>query len=187
MTGEVNLIHIAKGFLSKNNVVLSDVVTPDEIVDALAHHIDALIYNITSLAALVAMIQGDEKIQPKHLVSAQSYIAHKCIGDEARKKVTGGIGNRKSAKEVSELPVPVLEGFELDVTAIECLDTDLRSFVHGVLNHHDVSISKGAMKSILDILHSHLGCLLKDIRENEPLTLKRLEAIMTTRRHAVFN
>ena len=177
---------LAKGFLSKNKIVISDTVNPDDIVEALSRHIDALIYNMVSLVALVAMIQDDKKIYPRHLVSAQAYIAHKCIGDTARRMITGGVGKGITKEQMDTIDLPVIEGFELDEAAMGCLNIDLRSYIHNVLSFHDVSISKGAMKSMIGIIHAHLGCLLKDIRANEPITMTRLATIMGMRKHAIF-
>jgi hypothetical protein len=184
---EIDVIPLAKDFLSKNEISISDTTNPDELIVRLAKHIDALIFNIVSLVALVAIIQDQKKIQPKHLISAQAYIAKQCVGDHAIKKITGGM-NKKGLKQrdLDNMPMPIVEGFELDEIAVSCVDIDMRSFIHKVLRFHDLTIGKGAMKGILDIVRSHLGCLLKNIRAIEPLTIKRLENIMSMRKHSVF-
>ncbi len=182
----VDTVTLAKGFLSKNEIAISDTTNPNDIIQPLSRHIDALIYNIVSLVALVAMIQDDTKIYPRHLVSAQAYIAHKCVGENARKRITGGIGKKITKQQSDMIELPMVEGVELDDIAKNCLDMDLRSYIHNVLKFHEVSISKGAMKGIMDMIYAHLGCLVKDIRSNGPLTVSRLDAIMDMRRNAVF-
>ena len=184
---EIDVLPLAKDFLSKNEIVISDTTNPDELIILLAKHIDALLFNIVSLVALVAIIQDQKKIRPKHLISAQAYIAQQCIGDQAVKKIRGGVGKKRSQKELDTMVIPVVEGFELDEIAISCIDMDMRSFIHKVLRFHDLTIGKGAMKGILNIIRAHLGCLLKNIRANEPLTIKRLENIMSMRKHSVFH
>jgi hypothetical protein len=184
---EIDVVPLAKDFLSKNEIVISDTTNPDELIMVLAKHIDALLFNIVSLVALVAIIQDQKKIQPKHLISAQAYIAQQCIGDQAVKKIKGGVHKKQTQKDIDAMPIPVVEGFELDEIAMSCVDMDMRSFIHKILKFHDLTIGKGAMKGILDIVRAHLGCLLKNIRANEPLTIKRLENIMSMRKHAVFH
>jgi hypothetical protein len=182
----IDTFTLAKDFLSKNEIVLSDLTKLDDIVNVLSKHIDALIYNIVSLVALVAIIQDDKKIFPRHLVSAQAYIAHKCIGENARKKITGGVNKNMKNEEIDIIELPMVEGFELDETALSCMDMDLRSFIHNVLKFHNISISKGSMKGILNMIHAHLGCLVKDMRANEPLTMSRFSNIMNMRKHSIF-
>ena len=75
----------------------------------------------------------------------------------------------------------------MDEVAQNCVDMDMRKYVHSILAYQDISIGKGAMSGIMRMLRSHMGCLLKDIRANEPITAKRLEHIMSLRRHAVFH
>ncbi len=183
---EFEVIPLAKDFLSTNKISISDSTNLDELINILAKHIDALVFNIVSLAALVAIIQDQKKIDPKHLVSAQAYIAHQCVGDHATKKIKGGVEKEMLKKDVRDISIPEVEGIEFDEIAVSCIDTDMRTFIHRVLKFHDLTIGKGAMKGIINILQSHLGCLLKDIRNNEPLTIKRLENIMSLRRHSVF-
>jgi len=177
---DVEFVPLAKNFLAKNEVSISDSLQPEELIQALAKHFEALVFNITSLAAMVAIIHNDKKIMPKHLVSAQAYIAYQCVGEKAVKKIKGGTKNTEST-------VVDVEGIEMDEVAQNCVDMDMRKYIHNILAYQEITIGKGAMAGILRILHSHMGCLLKDIRANEPITIKRLESIMSLRRHAVFH
>lgn len=183
---EIDVVPLVKNFLSKNEITISDTVKLDELVEYMAKHFEALIFNITSLAALVAIIQDKKKIIPRHLVSAQAYIAQQCVGDHAIKKIKGGMGKKIKMKDLDSLPIPEVEGFEMDATAYSCTDIDMRSMIHNVLDFHELTIGKSAMKGIKDILQAHLGCLLKDIKASEPLTMGKLNQIMSLRRHAVF-
>lgn len=177
---EVEFVPLAKNFLSRNSIVISDTMKPDDFVQLLAKHFEALVFNVTSLAAMVTVIHGDKKIVPKHLVAAQAYIAYQCVGEKAVKKIRGGTATNGSS-------IVDIEGIELDEVAQNCVDMDMRKYIHGVLTYQDISIGKGAMAGIIQMLRSHMGCLLKDIRANEPITAKRLEYIMSLRRHAVFH
>jgi hypothetical protein len=161
---------LARSFLSKNEVSISDKTKLDDLIKVLAERFEALVFNITSLVGLVAIIQDEKKVMPKHLMAAQAYIAHQCSGEEAMKKVQGGQED-------------AMDGGGVD----DCSGMDMRTMVHSVLSFHDMKIGKGAMKGILRIMNSHLVCLLKDIRANEPLTLNRLDRILSMRRYAVFH
>lgn len=171
---EIQAVPMAEEFLTKNKVAISD--DRALLVQKIAKHIDALIFNISSLAVMVAMMEDKKKVEPRHLVPAQVYIAQQCVGRHASQKIVGGGIPKKGF-------VPEVEGFELnDNTAY----MDLRSCVHRVIAFHKFVIGKEAMRGILTILHGHLGCLLKDIRACEPLTLKRMDHLLSLRRHSVF-
>lgn len=179
------ILPIVNEYLSKNEVVISDNVDIEELVYLLARHVDALIYNIVSVIALVANIEDRTKIQPKHLVAAQAYIAHKCIGSSASKKIIGG-SHQVTLEELNKIEPPKID----EHTGLNkyklCSDMELKSFVHEVLKHHKMHIGKGAMKGILQILHEHLECLLNDLKKHEPITIAKLERIMDMRRYSVF-
>lgn len=170
----IQAVDLAKEFVAKNEVCISDMADMDAIVQKLAEHIDALIFNVTSLAVMVAMIEDKKKVEPRHLVSAQAYIAHQCVGKQASQKILGGGVQNE---------IPEIEGFGPKDAAPPM---EMRAFIHHVLDYHKLTIGKGAMKGILTIIHAHLGCLLKDLRASEPLTMKRLDQVFSMRRHAVF-
>lgn len=177
---DIDFVPLAKNFLSKNKVSISDSLQPDELIQALSKHFEALVFNITSLAAMVAVIHSDKKIMPKHLIPAQAYIAYQCVGEKAVKNIKGGSKN-------TDTSVVDVEGIEMDEIAENCIDMDMRKYIHSIIAYQEISIGKGAMAGLLRILRSHMGCLLKDIRMNEPITMNRLQNIMSLRRHAVFH
>lgn len=180
----VQIIPIVNEYLSKHEVVISDNTDATTLVEKMTLHFDALIYNIVSLAALIASIEDQPKIYPRHLVAAQAYIAFKCVGSSVGKKIIGG-AHSLTLEELNKVEIPKLDDSKHEHKLRA--DMDLRDFVHHVLEHHHIEIGKGAMKGILKILHEHLECLLNDIKKNEPLTLKKLEHLMEMRRYSVFN
>lgn len=183
---DTRIVPIVNEYLSKHEVSISDSADIEGLVFLLAKHIDALIYNIVSVVALIANIEDQKKIQPKHLVAAQAYIAQKCIGSSASREIIGG-SRTMTLEELNKIEPPRLEDRPSDEKYQLCSDMELRAFVHQVLEHHSIEIGKGAMKGILQILHEHLGCLLADIKKNEPITEAKLEKIMGMRRYSVFN
>lgn len=184
---DIQFVPVAKDFLSENEIAISDGVNPDELVNVLARHFDALVYNITSLAALVAIIQDKKKIQSRHLISAQAYIAHKCVGQSASKRIIGGVAKDMKVDEMDRIELPVIEIFQVDVHTRPPIKEDMRGFVRSVLEHHDLTIGKDAMQKLLSIMHAHLACLARDIKAEGPLTMKRLDNILSLRKNAVFN
>ena len=185
---DVHIIPIVNDYLSKNEIVISDNTDVPTLVEQLAKHFDALIYNIVSLAALIASIEDQTKIEPKHLVAAQAYIAYKCVGSSVAKKIIGG-SKTITLEELNKLEIPKLDDESESHIHSHKLraDMDLRDFVHHVIKYHNINIGKGAMKGILKILHEHLECLLNNIKKNEPISNKKLENIMSMRRYSVFN
>ncbi|NBX51766.1 hypothetical protein EBT25_17965, partial [bacterium] len=161
---DIHFIPIAKDFLSENEIAIADSVNTEELVYVLAKHFDALVYNITSLAALVAIIQEKKKIQPRHLISAQAYIAHKCVGETASKKITGGVAKNISVEEMDKMEIPVIEVFQMAIETRPPIKEDIRGFVRSVLDHHELTIGKDAMKKLLSIMYAHLACLAKDVK-----------------------
>lgn len=182
----IRILPIINKYLSKNEVVISDNVDLEELVYILAKHIDALVYNIVSVVALIANIEGHKKIQPKHLVAAQAYIAHKCVGKSLSNRIIGG-SHEVTLKELNKIDPPMIDDHNDDKANHMCSDMELRSFVHQVLDHHAMEIGKGATKGILKILNEHLECLLRDIKKNEPITLSKLQKLMSMRRYSIFN
>lgn len=179
---DVNFTPIAKEFIHTHDIQIADNAKQEEIIEHLAKHLDALVYNITSLVAFVTMIEDKKKIEPKHLVAAQSYIAHKCIGKHASKKFAGGA----KALDLKAVDVPIIEEFTHSKYKIQ-MRVDMRSMIHHIVQSHALEIGSGAFKGILKILHAHMECLLDDIKHQEPLTMKKLEYIMSMRRHSVFH
>lgn len=182
----IEILPIVNTYLSKNEVMISDNVDIDELVYLLAKYIDALIYNVVSVVALIANIEDKEKIQPKHLVAAQAYIAHKCVGQSASKRIIGG-SHKITLEELNKINPPTIDENTDNNKYKLCYNMDMRSFVHQVLKHHKMHISKGAIKGILMILNEHMQCLLNDIKRQEPITIGKLEKIMIMKRYSIFH
>jgi hypothetical protein len=53
---EADFVPLAKNFLSRNSVSISDTMKPEDFIQLLAKHFEALVFNITSLAAMVTVI-----------------------------------------------------------------------------------------------------------------------------------
>jgi hypothetical protein len=183
---DIQIMPIVREYLSKNEIVISDNTDIEELVYKLAKSIDALIYNIVSVVALVASIEDQTKIEPKHLVAAQAYIAYKCIGKYASKKIIGG-SHKITLDELNKIEPPRIDDYEDDSYSKQCQHVDLRDFIHHTLEHHKMQISKNAMKGILKLLHEHLECLLHNLKKVEPITIARLDKIMSMRRYSVFH
>ena len=183
---DIQIIPIVNEYLSKNGVLISDGTDVEAFVYKMAKHFDALLYNIVSVVALIASIEEQVKIQPKHLVAAQAYIAHKCIGQLASRKIVGG-SHKISLKELNTIDPPQIDEHTPSGDYKVCSEMDLKEFVYQVLKHHKMSIGKGAMKGMLKILHEHLECLLNDLKKYEPITMIKLDKIMSMRRYSVFH
>lgn len=56
-----------------------------------------------------------------------------------------------------------------------------------ILSRFDVSIKNNSLKILKRILKMHMNCLLLDLHNSSPLTLKKLDKILSLKRHSVFN
>lgn len=56
-----------------------------------------------------------------------------------------------------------------------------------ILSKFDVSIKNNSLKILKKILKMHVNCLFLDLRNHSPLTIKKIDKILSLKRHAVFN
>lgn len=86
---EQDLIQLAEKFVATFHVQIAP-KSEKEVIQMIAHHIDALLYNVTSVACVMALIHGKQKIEPKHLEQVMTYITSQCMPQLASAKMRGG-------------------------------------------------------------------------------------------------
>ena len=62
----------------------------ETIVMTLGNHIEAMLYNIASIAAVTAMLDGKTKIETKHIGFIKDYITKQCSKKKKKGVIHGG-------------------------------------------------------------------------------------------------
>lgn len=205
---EKELYPVATWLLKHYKIEISKNTDTHDIVDKIAFHIDGLVHNVTSTAALVAMLNDSKKIETKHLGAVRMYIESKC---KHQQKQSGGgpiasdffgyphpaySPNNQDAGVKSSVvdftngiarpsmgPALEMKGGGNKTTPVA---SDVSKVIKKVLKHKHVGISKASMTELLSIVHSHLHCFASDLLKECPLTEKKLDKVLSFKRHAVF-
>lgn len=207
MSIPLELVPVVETFLDKQKIeVKTDM---PEVVAILIMHIDALIYNVTSVACVMAMLEGKKNIQPHHLSEVRKYIDEKCPLRHNGGSPTAfpqqyfspnAVGNYNAMNaHVGATQVETVkfdQGYAREnmgslsgggVISILKGDKVATNFMKKVLEHHGTKISKTAMPELLHIMDRHLECLANDMKEQGGITKSKLVRIMRLKRHAVFH
>jgi len=78
MSFQRELIPVSEKFVKTYDINISKDAY-DEVLPLIVHHMDALIYNVTSIACVMALINGKRKIEPSDLRQVMVYISSKCL------------------------------------------------------------------------------------------------------------
>lgn len=180
------------------------------IEQRLQEHIDAVIYNIASMAVVFTLVKDKNKIQPKYLEDVTNYVAATC---PPHKGQSGGApmasdyfgyphpnysaSNAGSGTVMSEVGFAdgvaragldsQMGGASPRLIGIAIHDANAKLFVRSILRMHDMQISQSAFKQLLHIIDIHLNCMGNDLIAKLPLTVARLTKVLTKKRHAVFH
>lgn len=78
MSFQRDLIPVSEKFIKTYDINISKDAY-DEVLPLIVHHMDALIYNVTSIACVMALINGKRKIESSDLAQVMLYISSKCL------------------------------------------------------------------------------------------------------------
>lgn len=204
---EHQLIPVAADFVQKHHFEISKSESTTKVIQSIALHIDALIYNVASLACVVSMLYDHTKITPKHLVSVRKYIQDKCTIKHKSQR-----GGMSMASDFYGYPHPaysdnamagstvvstinfaeglarpalgpvMMGGAQSNPAVIQVIHKAIKK----VLKHHERTISKNALEELIHIIHIHLDCFAKDLAAEAPLTETRVKKVIEKKRHAIF-
>lgn len=179
--------------------------------DMLAHHLDAVTYNVTGIAMAIALVNQSHTISPAHVNEVRKYIQVSCHNKRRHGGQKGGIsmpsdyfGYRHpnfsewnandGATNISEVRFD--EGIArgemgggADVHAYMTRNKHVKAMIKTFLKHHEVKIQRDALRHLLAILDVHVNCLASDLKSQPTSTIgvKQVEKVMRLKRHAVFN
>lgn len=185
-----------------------------EVFHKLEMHMDAVCYNVASIAIIFALLKGDKKIQPKHLQNVMGYISSMCSSSAKGQK--GGMSmasdyfgyphpnyassNAGSGVVMSEIEfnsgiaragidsqIGGTQSSSNNVRLVATNDKDAKAFVKSVVKMHNIEISKTAFTELMRIIDIHLNCLATDLSTLSPLTVSKVDKVLGLKRHAVFH
>jgi phage gpG-like protein len=67
-----------------------------------------------------------------------------------------------------------------------CTNNSVKTYVREILKQHTMSISKTAFQTILHIIEVHIHCVLKTLKINGPLTLKKVSRVFNSKENRIF-
>jgi hypothetical protein len=201
---------LTKTFLKTYDFKLAKDVSEKELCDILCKHFDALLFNISSLACIVVTLNEDKKLDKKHIPVIKQYIMKHCVATKSS-VMRGGhtvmasdfFGYNHPNYSASNAGEDIL-GIDLDNgtlarpalgpmsgggasdVATMSKSKFVKDLVKAVFDENKIKYSSEAFKEILNIADSHMKCLARDLRKCEPLTIKKVEALLAKKRYFVF-
>lgn len=195
---------VARAFIRDHAFRVSKDTKDDEICELLCKHIDALVFNVTSLASIVVTLYQSKKLDLIHMPAIRKHIVDKC--QSKKRTMEGGRVTMPSDffgyNHPNYSPANVGE----DVLAIDLNGTVARPalgpqsgggvrhrqsdmmkpFIKDLMRKHNLVASRAAFSEILAIIDAHLECLAADLKKCEPLTVKKVESLFSKKRYFVF-
>ena len=217
--------------IMKIEISKKDKDSGENIKKAIKNYYEVLIYNVVSIAVVIALSNDTKKLNQNHIDNVKDYIKTKC---SSRKMKGGKCGNvaqiggtslpgeyfgysidpsRYSAGNGSEESVSTVN-FAAGIARPEittstsyadttmkggavtnaaelhhfvCMNSSVKAYVREILKQHSLSISTGAIGTLLHIIEVHVHCVLKDLKLKGPLTLKKVDSVFNNKAHAIFH
>jgi hypothetical protein len=203
---------IAAKLVDAYNVVIKP-EHKDEIMQTLDNHIQAMLYNIASIASVTALLDEKTKIELKHIDFVKKYITvqcskHKKHGGEQQggsmpaeyfgydsgaytEANYGGVSSDVvwSGSDAAIRPELNMYGGEHGLNKVKNIignNTEVSKYMKQVMSFNDVKVSKPAMSELVKLVNIHLNCVGDDIKHVEKLKPSSLEKLFKHRKHAVF-
>jgi hypothetical protein len=205
---EKDLLPLAQRIIKEHHIDIAPSADSEAIFQKIAFHIDALVHNVVSTAALVAMMHNESKIDSEHLKPVKIYIESQCMSKTQQR------GGTSMASDFFGYPHPnYSESHENSGVAVSKVDfaqgvarpalspaqgmfvgggtyhesKEIKAAAKTLLKSKNVSIGKKAFTELLRIIDSHIHCFANDMKKKCPLTVSKLDKILHTKRHAVFH
>lgn len=192
---------------------------PDQeeaISKLLNDHIEALMYNVASIAAVTALVQDKKKIESKHIGFVRAYISEECTASSGRgggEQRGGSLPSEYFGYSTGAYSPNNAGGIDMSdahfgdggyirpalntmlgagqVIRVTRDNATAKRFVKAILKFNDVAISKNAFDELLHIVDIHINCLMNDINKqstsnNSHTTLLKVEKALELKRHSVF-
>ena len=200
-------------YLSHNGVSFKTREIGEHVANAMEEHVEALIYNIVSLATTLAIVYDSKKVEPKHVVAIDQKYKSVCGGSTgqnggsfpaqyfnpaaASTMAAGNFGGLNSqtidfANNIARAGISVSDNTFIGGGATlasfrNATSSKVKKFVRAVLKLHNMSVSKHALHDLLMVIFHHMECLAKDIQKKPFINVPILQSILKMKRHAIFH
>ena len=210
-----NTEHLVDKSIQLMNIDFAKNADVSAIKNTIKNHYEIMIYNITSIAVVVALANNVKKLQPSHMETVKAYIQTKCMHKGKHFQMHGGTNlpseycgypiNQYSASNGSEQSTSTVDfstgilrpaidistksfvgGSSNDLIHFVCTNKDVKGYIRDLLKQHKLSISSAAMNILIHFIEIHIHCALKDLKSRGPLTVAKVNNVMKMKTHAIF-
>lgn len=187
------------GLLKTNNINVSKNANQSYIINKVSDYIDALIFNIVSIACIISILNGDKNIKKQNLDIIKRYIEDRCVFKYNKKDMKGGTFNTAAFYGIDE-PMYKEENEGSDILGINWSEEIARPQIGGgkhskktqdvsklfikkqiknILQYHGIKASNEMIDSLLNIIDYHIKCLMKKVKTcGKSLNIKCLNSIV---------
>jgi hypothetical protein len=186
------------GLLKTNNINIKN--EEDKfIINKIVSYIDALIFNIVSIACIISILNGDKSIKKENLDIIKKYIQDRCSFKYNKNGMKGGAFNTAAFYGMEE-PMYKEENEGKDILGIDWSSEIVRPQIGGgkniknkniskifickqikkILKYHGIKATNEIIEELLNIIDYHLKCLLGLIKKcgKKYLNIKCLKNII---------
>ena len=194
------------------NLTLDKPTYKDEVLNILDNHIQAMLYNISSIASVTALLDEKNKIEMKHVDFIKHYITKQCSKNVKNNGHTqkggsfpaeyfgydsgayteanyGGVNYTDSvwngADAAIRQAIPMTGGSS-QIKDIISNNKEVAKYMKTVIAYNDVKVSKSALSEILKLVNIHLNCIGDDLQKYEKIKPSLLDKVFKNKKHAVF-
>jgi hypothetical protein len=175
--------------LEKYELEISNLQEEEIIMKALSYYIFNMIINVCALLSIISKINNpeDNRIRTKDVKNAIQYIKSNCI--EKQNELRGGGNNTNEIIEgymtvyySSPDYIKNLQNIKIE-EVIELFD---KSYIYDIFRELKTDISSNTLNYVKKLMKIHLKCFLNDLKKEGKLTIKKIEYVVSKKRHFVF-
>jgi hypothetical protein len=186
---EISIKYNLPSLLEKYELDISNLQEEKIIMKALTYYIFNMIINVCSLLSIISKINNpeDNRIRTKDVKNAIQYIKSNCI--EKQNELRGGGNNTNENIEgyiivyySSPDYIKNLQNIKIE-EVIELFD---KSYIYDIFRELKTDISSNTLNYVKKLMKIHLKCFLNDLKKEGKLTIKKIEYVVSKKRHFVF-
>ena len=186
---EISIKYNLPSLLEKYELEISNLQEKNIIIKALTYYIFNMIINVCSLLSIISKINNpeDNRIRTKDVKNAIQYIKSNCI--EKQNELRGGGNNTNENIEgyiivyySSPDYIKNLQNIKIE----EVIELFYKSYIYDIFRELKTDISSNILKYVKKLMKIHLKCFLNDLKKEGKLTIKKIEYVVSKKRHFVF-
>jgi hypothetical protein len=198
---------VAHDFIKASGFRIGKDTSIEDVCDVVSTHMDSLVFNIAALASIITSLHKSPKLDMIHIPIMEQYIVEKCTG---KRTMHGGrvvmpsdfygydhpaYSSANAGQDVLNVDIDngyiarpalgVLSGGSAHARPVSHYKV-VKDLVKSVLAKNKLKYSKAAMQEVLKMIDMHMRCFKQELQKHEPLTLKKIDAIVKKKRYFVF-